>query len=119
MTKSGADLQSKVATFGTVRLIVDHAEEHYEIQADRNYELPDQLEIVNYLADHGFEVMGPDECPVEATVYGWRMWACHVDGAQFGFITPALAFSVVAASIVFPAIPVIEHCMRFFGELAA
>lgn len=119
ITKSGADLQSKVATHGTVRLIVDHAEEHYEILTDELFMLTDYAEIEDYLTEHGFEVMDPSECPAERTRDGWRYWACHVDGLQFGFITTGAALSVVAGSMILPAIPVIQHCMRFFVELSA
>lgn len=83
----GAQLQSRIATHGTVRLVVDHSEEHYEVKVDSVYMYSDMQEIMRYLNDHDFELLPEHECPVEYNQDGsFSIWACHKQGLDFGFV---------------------------------
>lgn len=83
-TTDGANLTSKDATGGTVHLLVNHDEEHYEIRADADHLEADWLEIGTYLSDHGFEIMPEHECEAELRVDGgYTYWAAHFSGVQF------------------------------------
>lgn len=99
ITKTGADLQSKVATNGTVRLVVDHSEEHYELLAEDDYLLSDFTEIESYLHEYGYHILDHDECPAEITLTGWRLWAAHVRGEQFGFANVKVMATVTAIGV--------------------
>ena len=82
---TGGLLESRVAKEGTVRLTVDHAEEHYEIEVDGTYFPADFMEIHRYLKAHNFEILPEEECPAESTPSGgWRVWASHKYGEVFG-----------------------------------
>ena len=80
-TVTGADLKTKTAAGGTVRLLVDHANVSYYIDQDFNCILRDWCEILDYLEEHGFEIM--DDCDPEEHDWGYRWWVCHQDGEEF------------------------------------
>lgn len=98
-TLNGADLQSKVATNGTVRLIVNHADEHYELRTQHDYLETDYIEIVDYLTAYGFVVLDEYESPREQIPTGWRYWAAHVRGEQFGFAGVGVVGTVTAIGL--------------------
>jgi hypothetical protein len=81
---NGADLQSKVASNGTVHLYVDHENESYYADFLETFTWADSKEILAYLREHGFELMDEDECPIERLPHGgFRAWACHSEGLTF------------------------------------
>ena len=77
----GSRLASRVTTLGTVKLTVDHEEVAYCM--------------------HDFELMEESECPAEATRTGWRFWACHKYGNEFGGAAVHTVLTVLAATATF------------------
>lgn len=107
--RSGADLASKVASGGTVQLVVDHSEVSYYVEADVDYLESDFQEIHAYLLTHGFVLMDEDECPAEVLQGGgWRVWACHRDGDEFGFARIGKVVSIAAFGIAVAVLPKLE-----------
>ena len=97
--KYGGDLETLVATHGTVILDVDHANESYAINVMHDFNPADLDEIEEYLADHGFEIMDDAECPPEHRDFGMRFWAAHKEGKQFGFVETELPVKVTLAGM--------------------
>ncbi len=100
---TGADLESRVASGGTARLSVNHEEVSYYIDLNRNgYKTGDLDEIREYLDEHGFETMDPDECPWEAVEGAWRVWVCHKEGREFNLasVLQVATFSCISAGLI-------------------
>lgn len=98
---NGANLKSRVATNGTVRLIVDHGEEHYEVRANYVYTYSDMREIMDYLREHDFEMLPEHEAPVEPNADGgFSIWCSHKQGLSFGFVEAELPVKVTIAGLV-------------------
>lgn len=95
----GASLESKVATGGTVKLTVDHAEVHYSVDAINSANWDDWAEILQYLDSRDFELMDEQEAPAERTRTGWRFWACHKYGEEFGFASIGVMLLASAATV--------------------
>lgn len=83
IANNGADLASKVASGGTVRLVVDHSEVSYYVDVQHAHHGSDFQEILGYVLAHGFVLMDEAECPFDETPDGFRIWACHKDGMEF------------------------------------
>lgn len=99
-TKDGAELRNYRATHGTVRLVVDHQEEHYEVKVSALYMYEDMQEVTRYLAEHDFELLPEHECPVEYNADGsFSVWAAHKCGLDFGYVTVGTSVKVMIAGV--------------------